>query len=497
MRTKDLFKLDRSARRINESIEKVFGKKLNLESFDLDQLQDARNKLRTQLSQQRNSSGFNENIENDAYTKAQWMLDAINSEIQHREEFIVDDVDQEVAEDAMKNIADELGQVANDEDFDKLYDLLSNDGPIGKYLHHKIEDIIAETGLHPKDDFEKIEMMLMDIVQQEFGDPSYDKSDTGPLDKHFGGGAKELTKGLNIRGQESTDLKDPNLGEAYINTSKDAINTLGALRKIGKSIERGQSTYDGNLANMYANDVYDVMSWLENNADTSDAKFKQIIAPVIELRKKAKSMERESGSGKDARFGNEIVNTLYPLMQWIEMNVQIKVESIDKDNDMRKLRESEIDQASAIVTANTMVDRLGRWIEELSGMENETLLQLGDSIRDQMGQEQSRQFIEAVAPTLQSALETLKSARESVSGAVRSLATGESPDAMLGAPSDMDDLDMSDPDAMNAGDLDIGPEEPVDDFDAAEPASGGLETAGRAKRESIDFQNRLLKVLAG
>ena len=384
MRTNDLFKIGRSAKKINESIEKVFGKKLNLESFDLDQLQDARNKIRTQLSQQRGSSGFNENIENDAYTKAQWMLDAINAEITHREEFIVDDVDQ----------------------------------------------------------------------AQNF-----------------------------------------NLGEAYIKTSRDAINTLGALRKIGKSIERGQGTYNGNLANMYVNDVYDVMSWLENNADTSDAKFKQIIAPVIELRKKAKGMERGPDSGKDARFGNEIVNTLYPLMQWIEMNVQIEVESIDKDNDMTKLRESEIDQASAIVTANTMVDRLGRWIEELSGMENETLLQLGDSIRDQMGQEQSRQFIEAVAPTLQSALETLKTAREGVSGAVRNLATGESPDAMLGAPSDMDD--MADPDAMNAGDLDMEPEMPADDFDAAEPAAGGLGTAGREKRESIDFQNRLLKVLAG
>jgi hypothetical protein len=177
---------------------------------------------------------------------------------------------------------------------------------------------------------------------------------------------------------------------------------------------------------------------------------------------------------------------------------QIELESEDKDNEMTKLRESEIDQASAIVTANTMVDRLGRWIEELSGMENETLLQLGDSIRDQMGQEESRQFIEAVAPTLQSALETLKSARESVSGAVRSLATGEQSADMLGAPDDMDaDLDMTDPDAMNAGDLEVGPEEPVDDFDAAEPAAGGLETAGREKRESIDFQNRLLKVLAG
>ena len=274
MRTKDLFKVNRSPRRINESIEKVFGKKINLENFSLDQLHDARNKLRTQLSQQRATSGFNENIENETYAKAQWMLDAINAEIEHRDEYIIDSEEQNA-----------------------------------------------------------------EVVEQQ-----------------------------------------------------------------------------------------------------------------------------------------------------------------TKEDTMRKLHEGEIDQASAIVTANTMVDRLGRWIEELSGMENETLLQLGDSIRDEMGQEQSRQFIEAVAPTIQSALETLKSARETVSGAVRSLATGEQPADMLGAPEepDMDaGIDMSEPDAMNAGDLEVGPEEPVDDFGAAEPAAGGLETAGREKRESIEFQNRLLKVLAG
>jgi len=115
---------------------------------------------------------------------------------------------------------------------------------------------------------------------------------------------------------------EDDLEEAYINTSKDAIAVLGNLRKIGKSIELGQGAYDGNLAGEYVNDVYDVISWLEANADTSDPKFQQVIRPVIELRKKAKSMEREPGSGKNAAFGNEIVNTLYPLMQWIEMNAQ-------------------------------------------------------------------------------------------------------------------------------------------------------------------------------
>jgi len=125
------------------------------------------------------------------------------------------------------------------------------------------------------------------------------------------------------------EVEDGMVSEAYINTPKDAIDTLGNLRKIGKSIETGQGI-DDNLANMYANDVNDVVSWLDNNADTNNPKYKQIVAPVMELLKKAKGMERKPGSGKDAQFGNEIVNTLYPLMQWIEMNVEVEVKEAAK-----------------------------------------------------------------------------------------------------------------------------------------------------------------------
>jgi hypothetical protein len=177
--------------------------------------------------------------------------------------------------------------------------------------------------------FEDTMGQFADHVCEECGNPSWRTFTESEKQKGLDGKAcwkGYRRQGTKMKGGKRVDncvkVKEDELEEAYIKTSSDAINTLGALRKIGKKIETGQDTYDGNLANMYANDVYDVISWLENNADTSDAKFKQIIAPVIELRKKAKSMERESGSGKDARFGNEIVNTLYPLMQWIEMNVQ-------------------------------------------------------------------------------------------------------------------------------------------------------------------------------
>jgi hypothetical protein len=66
---------------------------------------------------------------------------------------------------------------------------------------------------------------------------------------------------------------------------------------------------------------------------------------------------------------------------------------------------------------------------------------------------------------------------------------------MLGGEPAAGDEEMGpvEPDAMNA-ELELGAE---DDFAAAEPAAGGAEAAGREQRESIQFENRLLKVLAG
>lgn len=271
MKTTDLFKGNRSSQKMNESIQKTFGKKLNLESFNLEELQDARNRLRTHVSQMRSTAGFNENLENDTFHQAQWILDTINSEIAEREEFIVDD----------------------------------------------------------------------EIV--------------------------ENTEGKN----------------------------------------------------------------------------------------------------------------------------------------MSKLNEGEVQQASAIVTANTMVDRVSRWIDELSSMENDTLLQLGDSIRDEMGQEQSKQFISAVAPSINSALEMLKQTREELSSGVRTLTGEENPVDMLGDEPGMGDEFGGD---EFGGDDEIAPAEPDamvdpgmgdDEFGAADAAAGGVEAAGRMKRESIERGAKLMKILAG
>ena len=448
MRTTDLFKSNRAADKINESLEKAFGKKLNLEAFDLPKLEDARNKLRTQLSQVRSESGFNENLENDAYHQAQWMLDAINSEIAERQEFVADPNQATIEEGGMDELAAELGKIANEEDYDKLYDLLSDDGPIGKYLQDQIEDITAETGLHPKDDFERIEQMLMDRIQDEFADygSGYDGDREDPHGYDDEGGETDDNYALASAGFGSDEDYESIETEAYINNAKDAVNILADLRKQSKMAELGQ--------------------------------------------------------GEPVR-PNQLVNDLWDVMQWIEHNMKESMETESKNtgDDMSNLREGEIQQASAIVTAKTMVDRVGRWIEELSGMENDTLLTLGDSIRDEMGQEKAKAFISAVAPTIQQALENLKQTRETLSTGVRALTGEEQSAEMLGGEPGAEGGDLegpAEPDAMNPeGGLDDLGAAPEDEFAAAEPAAGGMNDAGREKRESIDFSNRLLKVLAG
>ena len=63
-----------TAKSLNESLAKRFGSKIKLENFTLEQLQDARNKIRTKLSQIEMSESFNTVVEGDDYQKSKLFL---------------------------------------------------------------------------------------------------------------------------------------------------------------------------------------------------------------------------------------------------------------------------------------------------------------------------------------------------------------------------------------------------------------------------------------
>jgi len=417
MKTTDLFKINRSGKRLNESMFKTFGRKLNLETFNIEQLEDARNKLRTQIYTARSSSGFNENVENDALSQAQFMHDAIVAELMDRNEHIVDNTVEEGADFDEKQIVDIL---------------------------RRFENSVNEIGGYGDINYKQVISMLRD----------------GDVEGAVDAISYEIA---NKDGGEVRGLDD------YLIDLQDELDYVVN----GSGDEPDDNTDDG-----YA------LASAGHGSDEDYGDFPESAPPTAKGERMVKHIKQ--GYAKDGKLTDKEKSIAYATA-WKQHNK----ESVETGDNMTRLQEGEIQQASAIVTAKTMVDRVGRWIEELSGMENDTLLQLGDSIRDEMGQEQAKSFISTVAPAIQSALENLKTARETLSSGVRTLTGEEQPEQMLGAEPG---TDMAAPDAMNSEpEAELG----GDEFAAAEPAAGGAEEAGREMRESIDRQNRLLKVLAG
>lgn len=70
---------------LNESLAQKFGYRINLEHFSDIQLEDARNKLRTRLSQFEVTESFDSILENPTYQKTKLMLDVLNQAILERE----------------------------------------------------------------------------------------------------------------------------------------------------------------------------------------------------------------------------------------------------------------------------------------------------------------------------------------------------------------------------------------------------------------------------
>jgi hypothetical protein len=154
---------------------------------------------------------------------------------------------------------------------------------------------------------------------------------------------------------------------------------------------------------------------------------------------------------------------------------------VEEDISIRRLRENEEDKAEIVMSAKDMVERLTGWMQDVAEMQTESMLELADAIRDEMGQEASDSFVTTVKPALDSLYQSMETTRTSLTGGLGQL-TGEGPATpMPGGDMEapVDDMDM---------DGEINADSSMDDdFGAAEPAAGGEEPAARAKRESRDY----------
>jgi len=163
------------------------------------------------------------------------------------------------------------------------------------------------------------------------------------------------------------------------------------------------------------------------------------------------------------------------------------------DEDSRIVEGAE-DHAELVMAAKDMVDRLTGWMEDTAEMQTESMLDLADAVRDEMGQEQADAFVNSVKPALESLYAAMETTRVALTQGVGQL-TGEA------EPTDTMGADVGDEEPLPDMGGDIGDDmEPTlddeDEFATAAPAAGGAEEAGRAKRESIQFSRRLGTLLS-
>jgi hypothetical protein len=158
------------------------------------------------------------------------------------------------------------------------------------------------------------------------------------------------------------------------------------------------------------------------------------------------------------------------------------------------ITEGEEEKAELIMASKDMVDRITGWLEDVAAMKSEAMLDLLDSIRDEMGSDLAMEFESMVKPSLATIYTALESSRQNLTQSV-GLLTGENQDQapMMGEEPPMDDMAGELPDEVTgSGEAD----EMGDDFGADAAAAGGEEAAGRMTRESVEYSRKLASLLA-
>jgi len=213
-----------------------------------------------------------------------------------------------------------------------------------------------------------------------------------------------------------------------------------------------------------------------------------------------KEKETKTESRAYARFIGARAKHLSVPDSWINSAIN-RIELGESDNDELKaelttrydlnetqaswlLLEGEEDKAEIIMATKDMVDRVTGWLEDVAAMKAEQLLELCDSIREQLGSDVAQQYNDAVKPALEAVYTALETSRTGLSGALAIVSGGEAP--TMGAP------------AIGGADMGMPAtgEEPAMGGEEELPPEPGAEGAvGREKRESVDYSRRLSLLL--
>ena len=216
----------------------------------------------------------------------------------------------------------------------------------------------------------------------------------------------------------------------------------------------------------------------------------------------------------DIRVQNDVSNICtarlsdgdeYPDVNPQQGTQEMKLESRDITEsfvkDLRKLLESEVEEAEIVIATKGFSKSLQEMIEKIGRLQNEDLPPLADQMRQNYGIAEAHGFHETTQLTLQHVLDALYESKEQIDNAVQEMARGNLNFAVdmdldsqndMGAADDIDmDIDLDIGDGAE-GDLDIdssldGEEGDLDDLDVELGDMGAAdddEALGRPRNES-------------
>jgi hypothetical protein len=254
-------------------------------------------------------------------------------------------------------------------------------------------------------------------------------------------------------------------------------------RLTNEDLESAQYKLTSRISEFEKNNSFD--SVLENHEYQKQRAMLDIVRQAISERKLSPEQEGKKDKyvkgmkTKSSEFkkrygdkGDQVMNATATKMAKKE-SVEEAMQVLRTVLSERTLTEGEEEKAELIMASKDMVDRVTGWLEDVASMKSEAMLDLLDSIRDEMGSDISSQFEQSVRPALDGIYQALETNRQSLAQAV-SILTGSEPPTS----------------APMAGEEEALPPE------AEAGAEVGGEAAGREMRESVQYSRRLAQILS-
>jgi hypothetical protein len=407
--------------KLNESMFKKFGIKVNLDKYTREELENYRNLVRTEVNQTESTAGFNDLLANEDYQKDKHMLALLNTKIK---EMLGE------SKPKYKNVS--CSQCGNK--------FGPGNSGFSSCKEHKgktavADDKVAERKLTKPEKKKKEEIVL--AIKRDNPEKRKGKGKSSAY-AIATAQAKKTAESKDTTMKKTTEAKKAKpdfLDMDKDGNKKEPMKKAVKDSKVKEALKGGQKT---------------IAKAAKPEDKITGADFKAL---------KSKKKKVKEGIRRAHQY--------------------IIIEGLKKF-----IAEDEEGKAKDITAGTDMVNDFTSWMQRVGQYQTKSTIELADSIRANFGQAEADQFKAAIQPALEDALNTLTAARETITRAVAVLAGEEGAEQQMGMDR-MGSLGGADNSVGGMeNDIDSMNLPPEDDFGASDAAAGGLDSAGRGMRES-------------